>query len=104
MLNKWDIILVDFPFREDPSQTKQRPCVIIDVDNESVEFVIVGITSTPARRETDYAIKYCRQAHIKEGSVVMTDHIVKVSASVNFRHIGHLDKTDRLNVMRLMDR
>lgn len=40
-----DVVLVHFPFREDPQQTKPRPAIIIDKDGVPT-FVLVQITST----------------------------------------------------------
>jgi hypothetical protein len=44
MYRKWDIIWVDMPFREDPNQTKRRPCLIIDIDYETEEYIIIRQT------------------------------------------------------------
>ena len=101
MHSKWDIVLASLPFREDPNKSKTRPCVIIDVDKTSNEYIIIGVSSA-SRRETDYQIKYYKQANLSNGSVIMIDHIVRVGSNGKFTYIGHLDKTDRVNVMRLM--
>jgi len=102
MHSKWDIILVSFPFREDLQKTKTRPCVIIDIDKLTGEYVIIGISSVPHWSDSEYHIKYHKQANLSEGSVVMTDHIVRVNADDRFITIGKLDKTDRINIMALM--
>jgi len=102
MYNKWDIILVSLPFRARPKESKTRPCVIIDVDNVLKEYIIVGITSVPHWRKTDYNVKYCRQANLSDGSIIMTDHIVRVRADKNFTYVGRLDKYDRRNVICLL--
>ena len=101
MHSKWDIVLASLPYREDPNKSKTRPCVIIDVDKTSNEYIIVGVSSV-SQRETDYQIKYCKQANLSNGSIIMIDHIVRVSSTGKFAYIGHLDKTDRVNVMKLM--
>jgi len=102
MFNKWDIVYARMPYREDPSQSKTRPCVIVDVDYSSNEYLLIGITSSTHNRESDWAVKYCRQANISQGSVIMTDHIVRVKASANLTFAGRLDKYDKVNVMRLL--
>ena len=102
MSTKWDIVLVSFPFREDSTRSKTRPCVIIDIDSKSSEYVLAGISKSPRGTSTEYPVKYCKQANLDEGSVIMTDHIVRVLPAKDFTQVGRLDKTDRVSLIRLM--
>jgi len=102
MYRKWDIIWVNMPFREDSNQTKMRPCLIIDIDYETEEYIIIGITTSSPMRDTDYVVKYYKQANLKANNVIMTDYIVKVSISGKYGYVGHLDKSDKISIMRIM--
>lgn len=100
MYRLWDIIVFEFPFRENPTKTKSRPCVIIERNGD--EYTLLGITSK-YQAQTDYEIIYSRQANLSDISYIMTDYLVHTQMPQGLPVVGNLIKTDRLNILKILN-
>lgn len=57
LVNKGDIVFVNFPFEEDGTIYKSRPCLVLAVDDENKKFLAAKITTTPLNRSWAVELK-----------------------------------------------
>lgn len=95
--NKWDIVLVPFPFTN-LKQTKKRPALIVSPEkyNTQSDIVIAFITSNLALkyRFGDYRIKKWSESNLLKPSIIRMK-FATINKSVVIRKLGELGKKDR---------
>ena len=100
--DKWDIILVPFPFT-DLTSTKRRPALIVSPDSYNVgnDVIVAFITSqlnTPARMG-DYQLKHWQAAGLPKPSMVRMK-FATVEKSIIIRKLGRLDDEDESEIRK----
>lgn len=105
--DKWDIILVPFPFT-DLSTSKKRPALIIspDVYNQnSPDLIIAFITSriSAEKKYGDFLIKYWQDANLPKPSMIRMK-FATINKSIIVKKLGCLTKKDRKNFKKLFFR
>jgi mRNA-degrading endonuclease toxin of MazEF toxin-antitoxin module len=95
-MNVGDIWFVDFPFEDDKSQSKERPCIIIDVD--TLEVLSIKVTTHKPRDEYDIPIFKWREANLSEPSFARVSKTMAFSKNDFIRKIGELDLIDFRNI------
>ncbi len=82
-----DVLLARFPFT-DLSSDKQRPVVVLSVDNEGEDVIVCAITSRPHNGPYDIAIEPGNGTGLKVPSRVQFDKIATLSKTVIAGRIG----------------
>lgn len=94
--NKWDIILVPFPFTN-LTATKRRPALIVFPNkyNEGVDVVIAFITSKLDldRKIGDYKIQNWSQANLPKPSMIRMKFST-IDKKIIVKKLGVLDQKD----------
>ncbi|MEG0426190.1 MAG: type II toxin-antitoxin system PemK/MazF family toxin [Cetobacterium sp.] len=92
---KGEVWLAEFPFEEDPNQSKIRPVVILDNGNlEHLKVLSVKITSKFARDEYDVPLLYWQQAKLRFPSIARTSKFMYLPKSVFKYRLGDLHDDD----------
>jgi mRNA interferase MazF len=96
LYNKWDIILVPFPFT-DLSTFKRRPSLIISPEeyNQSDDLIITFITSNIPfeKRIGDYTILNWKESGLPKPSLIRMKFST-INKSIVVKKIGILSETD----------
>ncbi len=94
--NKWDIVLLPFPFT-DLSTTKKRPGLIISPDtyNECSDVMIIFITSklNGVGKIGDYKIKNWKESKLPKPSMIRFK-FATIDKSIIIKKLGSLQKYD----------
>lgn len=101
-VNVQDVIWVDYPYEDDPSRSKIRPAIIIDKDDDSLEVVVVKVTSQQPRDKYDYEIIDWIKASLKKKSVARASKIEVVGESSIKGIIGKLEDNDYCEIVKLV--
>jgi len=101
---KWDVILVPFPFT-DLSSSKKRPALILSPEqyNTTGDIVIAFITSNLQSGDKfgDYQFQQWKQAGLPLPSKLRMK-FATVSNEIIIKKIGHIDSLDRNNIHKLV--
>ncbi|MBS4029336.1 MAG: type II toxin-antitoxin system PemK/MazF family toxin [Ignavibacteriales bacterium] len=101
---KWDIVLVPFPFT-DLTTTKQRPALIISPNeyNQFDEVVIAFVTSQlhSPLRVGDYHIKHWQTAGLPKPSLIRMK-FATLHNSVIIKRLGNLNEEDKIAFGKLL--
>lgn len=94
--NKWDIILVPFPFT-DLTTTKKRPALIVSPAeyNKGLDVVIAFITSNLALqyRTGDYKIREWKKSNLPKPSMIRMK-FTTIDKSIIVKKLGRLSEKD----------
>lgn len=95
--NKWDVVLVSFPFT-DFSSDKRRPALVVSPDyfNTGHDVVIAFVTSqlSSLPRLTDYHLQHWQEAGLPKPSMVRMK-FATVDKSIIVKKLGKLNSGDR---------
>ena len=69
-----EVWTVDFPYEDDPTKSKERPCVILNV--EKLEVLSIKVTSYGQRDEYDVPIFKWKEANLLEPSYARTSKTI----------------------------
>lgn len=102
--NKWDIILVPFPFT-DLTTTKKRPALIISPNeyNKKSDVIIAFITSKLdfEYRMGDYKIQEWEKSNLPKPSMLRMK-FATINKSIIIKKFGRLSKNDVNEFSRLL--
>lgn len=94
--NRWDILLVPFPFT-DLTSTKKRPALVISPDEYNLrkDLIIIFITShlTVDKKAGDYRIKEWAKSNLPKPSMIRMK-FATIDQSMVIKKIGKLSKKD----------
>ena len=101
---KWDIVLVPFPFT-DLSTSKKRPALIISPNeyNEKLDVVIAFITSNLdlEYRIGDYKIREWKQSNLPKPSMLRMK-FATIDKSIIIKKLGRLNEYDMKEFSQLL--
>ena len=101
---KWDVVLVPFPFT-DLKSTQKRPALIISPNeyNQKLDVVIVFITSKLdlEYRLGDYLIQEWQKANLPKPSMIRMK-FATVDKSIIVKKLGRLSEKDRNEFKKLL--
>lgn len=100
MLNKYDVAIVNFPYEDDPTLSKRRPCLIINKD--TAVLLAAKITGKDVRTAKDYQLINWKEAGLNKPSVVRLDKVADISDFITVK-IGHLSEEDIDNVEKILN-
>lgn len=95
-MNEGEVWAVDFPFEDDPLQSKIRPCIILDVD--TLVVLSIKVTSHVARDEFDVPIFKWAFANLVEPSFARVSKVLALPKSSFIKKYGELDEQDFKNI------
>ena len=96
---KWDICLADVPF-EDLPQSKVRPVLILGA-HTNISVDCLKMTGQPPR-EGEYVLQKWKEAGLLKPTTVRLGKRLNLEQKRIHKKIGHLDKTDILNIINLI--
>lgn len=100
-MNRWDLWLANVYFEDDPTQSKQRPVVIVSM-NPTV-CISLKITSHAKRNcMGEYEIKEWGFAGLNCPSVIRASKICRLKESDFYRKIGRLHPIDIKNLIHIL--
>lgn len=100
-MNKWDVWIADVYFEDDPTQSKQRPVVIVSL--EPTVCISLKITSHKKRDcKGEYEIIEWVFAGLNCPSVIRASKICRLKDSDFSRRIGHLHPVDIKNLNNIL--
>jgi hypothetical protein len=97
-MNVGEVWSVDFPYEDDPTKSKIRPCIIIDVDN--LEVLSLKVTRHEARDEYDIPIFKWREANLLEPSFARVSKYLTLPKESFIKKYGDLNTMDFDNITR----
>lgn len=83
-----------FPFMENPNDGKNRPVLILDVDNETVSVLAMQITSSPPRDEYDIPIDDWSEIPLEHLSTLRPKCVQVINKKQLKRYIGIISDND----------
>ncbi|MCL2753324.1 MAG: type II toxin-antitoxin system PemK/MazF family toxin [Defluviitaleaceae bacterium] len=96
-----DIILVRYPFDEDKKQFKIRPSLIIERYQDTLEILILKMTTSPPRNGFDYAIKKWNTFGLDKPSTVRISRKLVIEKASILKLLGTISNEDLSNVMKI---
>ena len=92
------IVQVDFPYR-DKDESKSRPAVVMDFDENVTHVILLQVTSHEPRTQYDYEITVYEDTGLsKEPSVVRCNCVYTIPNDQLLQKIGILTRNDLLGV------
>ena len=93
-----EVWAVDFPFEDDPTQSKVRPCVIMDVDK--LEVLSIKVTTHEQRDDYDIPIFKWKEANLIEPSYARVSKSMAIPKESFISKYGMLNDTDFKNIIK----
>ena len=93
---------VNFPFDDDDSQSKRRPCVIMDID--TLEVLSLKVTTHEPRDEYDIPIFKWRDANLLEPSFARVSKVAFIKKNDFLMKNGELELSDFSNITKAFKR
>lgn len=90
-----EVWAIDFPYEDDPTQSKVRPCIILDINDDecTLEVLTIKVTTHDSRDDYDVPIFKWKEANLPEPS------FARVSKTNIFRQNDFLKKYGELHVV-----
>jgi hypothetical protein len=89
---------VDFPFEDDPTKSKRRPCIIMSVD--ILEVLSIKVTKHEPREDYDIPIYKWKDANLLEPSYARVSKIMTFPKKAFIRKFGKIHPTDLENISK----
>lgn len=92
-----------FPFEDDPTRSKDRPVIVLHVEENSCKVLSMKVTSRPPFSEFEIEIFNWAQIPLPHSSTADASSVQYVSKSDFRRRIGKLSDDDWENVLQLYE-
>ncbi len=105
-INKWDIVVLPFPYIETNAQ-KRRPALVISNDafNQKTGLLwVMMITTSPADWEHDVDITNPAPTNLPSPSKIRCAKLATIEANRVVRVAGKLGRTDLETVKKMLDK
>lgn len=96
-----DVWFAEFPFADDPSQSKDRPVIVLDVDDDTCKVLSMKITSSSPRSEFEIELFDWAEIPLNHKSTADASSVRFVAKDDFRRKIGRLSDDDWQNVTDL---
>lgn len=93
-LNTKDVVIIDFTFEEDESQSKRRPAIVVQKDEKNLRVLVVKVTKTPPRNKFDYEILDWVKASLNMPSTASCSQLRNIDVEEVHKKIGTLEDAD----------
>ena len=99
-----DVWFAEFPFKEDNTKSKERPVIVLDVNNEKCAVLSMKIKSKPPYSEFEIELFDWKQIPLNHKSTADASSVEYVSKTAFRRRIGRLSDDDWDNITDLYAR
>ena len=99
-----DVWIADFPFEDDETQSKKRPVIVLDVDDDTCSVFSMKVTSTKPYGEFEIELFDWAEIPLDHISTADASRVVEISKSKFRKRIGRLSNDDWENVNDLHNR
>ncbi|WP_418302347.1 type II toxin-antitoxin system PemK/MazF family toxin [Lysinibacillus fusiformis] len=94
----------DYPKEENPSEImKNRPCIILDFDEDNQEVMVIKLTRTPPRDLYDYELKHWAECGLKSATTARISKISNIDYSDLHNKKGQLHPNDELIISQILE-
>lgn len=83
-----------FPYEDDPTQSKDRPVLVLAVDRENVMVAVMKITSTPPRNSIDFSLQDWSDIPIDHESTLCPTQVRAIKINSLRRLAGEISERD----------
>ena len=97
-MNVGEVWEVNFPFEDDETQSKKRPCIIMDV--ETLKVLTIKVTTHGARDKYDIPIFKWKEVNLLEPSYARVSKVAFIAKTDLVKKYGELDIVDFRNVSK----
>ena len=97
-MNVGEVWEVDFPFEDDPTQSKRRPCIIMNAG--IVGALSIKVTKHQSRDEFDVPIFKWKEANLLEPSYARVSKIMVFPKKAFIRKFGIIQDSDFKNISK----
>lgn len=98
-----DVWFADFPYEDDPAQSKDRPVIVLDVDDETCTVLSMKVTSTAPVTEYEIELFDWEKIPLNHKSTAVASSVMLVSKRRFRKKIGRLSNDDWQNVLTLYE-
>ncbi len=89
-----DIVEVPFPFSDDLTEFKHRPCVIISNDNMKDEVIVLKVSGVIKGKPNEFLLTDQHlTSSLPKQSVVITDGVLKIHKDYIYRKYSTVNET-----------
>ena len=99
-----EVWLANFPFAEDETQSKNRPVIFLDVDDETCSVFSMKVTSKKPYSEFEIELFDWAEIPLDHISTAVASQVIEISKSKFIKRIGRLSNDDWENVNDLHNR
>ena len=99
-----DVWFADFPFAEDETRFKERPVIVLDVDDETCTVFSMKVTSTKPYSEFEIELFDWADIPLDHISTAVASDVREISKSKFRKRIGRLSDDDWINILDLHER
>ena len=99
-----EVWFANFPFEDDPTQSKDRPVIVLHVDENSCKVLSMKVTSSPPYSEFEIEIFNWEQIPLHHKSTADAASVQYILKSAFRRRIGKLSDDDWENVLMLYEK
>lgn len=97
-MNVQEVWTVEFPFEDNPTQSKIRPCIIIDID--TLEVLSIKVTTHESRDEYDIPIFKWKEANLIEPSYARVSKSMSIPKESFIKKCGMIADVDFKNISK----
>ena len=96
-----EVWFAEFPFQEDETQSKDRPVIVLDVDDEKCSVLSLKVTSTPPYSEFEIELFDWQKIPLHHKSTADVSSARLILKKDFRRKLGRLSENDWQNVINL---
>lgn len=96
-----EVWYAEFPFEEDETKSKERPVIVLDVDEETCKVLSMKVTSSAPYSEFEIELFDWEKIPLAHKSTAVASAVLKIPKEVFRRKIGVLSDDDWDNVTDL---
>ncbi|PKM50702.1 MAG: PemK family transcriptional regulator [Firmicutes bacterium HGW-Firmicutes-7] len=97
-MNVGEVWFVEFPYEDDLTQFKPRPCIVLDI--EKLEVLSIKVTSQDARDDYDVPIFKWRESHLDKPSFARVSKTILLKKESFLKKLGDIHRDDFNNIVR----
>lgn len=98
-----DVVLVEYPYEEDSTQSSKRPAIIISKNEIDLRLLVVKVTKHAPRDTFDYEIVEWVKANLTQPSTVRASKLEDLPLSSIIKKYGTLEDNDYNNIIDLVN-
>lgn len=104
MILPQEVWFADFPFAEDETKSKDRPVIVLDVDDDHCTVFSMKVTSTKPYSEFEIEIFDWADVPLDHISTAVASDVREISKSRFRKRIGRLSNDDWNNILELHEK